>query len=210
MITAGVCVASPLAKDEITDEAIKALVSQLVSPNHAPEIHGIHAKYGTDFNRDVQKQVHRAWHELRRLAPRSFPFVFDHVSDKRYALTADSGDLDENYSVGFLCRDIVVSSLQPDVWDHKEGGTSFKRRPNQPDYVRHHGLLAPESAKEWWKTRKNLSLREMQLEVLEWVLAEEQKNPTKYTDQDRKKVQMELEALKSSSEPRKLGFPFAI
>jgi hypothetical protein len=209
LLLSAVCVAESPQKTEYADGDIEKLVAQLVSPNQPPDIQSTYAKYGPQFDRNAQKLVSKSWGELRRLAPRSFPFVFDHVADKRYALTQDSGDLDKNYSVGFLCRDILVSSLQPDVWDHKEGGTSYKRRPTQPDYISHYRLMNPESAKEWWKSRKDRSLRELQIEVLEWILVEEMKLPETYSDADLNKVQQQLRELNASREPRKLGFPFA-
>ena len=209
LIFAGVCVADPPEKTEYTDSDIEKLVAQLVSPNQAPEIPATSANYGPNFDRKAQKLVHESWQSLRRLAPRSFPFVFDSLEDKRYSLTEDSGDLEKNYTVGFLARDILVSSLQPDVWDHKEFGTSYRRRPRQPDYVSHYKLLSPKSAKDWWKTRKDRSLRELQIEVLAWIHAEERKAPEWYTDVDRNKIQKELDDLKASSVPRSLGFPFS-
>jgi hypothetical protein len=208
-LLSAICFAESPQETEYSARDIENLVAQLVSPNQPPEIHGTNAKYGPDFDRNAQKLVSKSWGELRQLAPRSFPFVFDHVADKRYALTQDSGDLDKNYSVGFLCRDILVSSLQPDVWDHKEGGTSYRRRPTQPDYISHYRLMNPESAKEWWKSRKDRTLRELQIEVLEWILVEEKKLPETYTVADLEKVQQELRDLTSSREPRKLSFPFA-
>ncbi len=208
-ILAGVCSADPPEKTEYTDADIEKLVAQLVSPNQAPEIQGTSAKYGPNFDRKAQKLIYESWQTLRRLAPRSFPFVFDSLGDKRYSLTEDSGDLEKNYTVGFLSRDILVSSLQPDVWGHKEFGTSYRRRPHQPDYVSHYKLLAPKSSKEWWKTRKDRSLRELQIEVLEWILVEERRAPEKYSDGDRNKIEKELDDLKASSVPRKLGFPFS-
>lgn len=209
LVLTSLCIAQSPQKTEYSDADIEKLVSQLVSPNQPPEIEGTNAKYGKSFDRNAQKLVSKSWSELRNLSPRSFPFVFEHVDDRRYALTQDSGDLDKNYSVGFLCRDILVSSLQPDVWDHKEGGTSFRRRPTQPDYIAHYQLLNPESAKEWWKSRKDRSLRELQIEVLEWIIVEEKKSPETYKQAELTKLLEELRDLRASSEPRKLDFPFA-
>jgi len=117
--------------------------------------------------------------------------------------------VDRNYTVGHLCRDILASHLQSDVWDHKPGGTSFRRRPSEPDYLKHHKLFEPEHAREWWAEHKDKSLRELQLEVLEWVLAEETKLPDKYTDAQREKVRQRLEALRKSKTPLKAGYPFS-
>lgn len=192
-----------------TDEEIAALVEQLVSPNSAPVVKSVYAEYPPGYDKVAQKKVHHAFHELRKLSPRSFPFLFDHMDDKRYCLTADAGDFDRNYTVGELCRDILSSHLQSDVWDHKSGGTSFRRRPDQPDYLAHHKLFEPKAAKEWWKTRKDKSLRELQIEVLEWVVEEEVKAPDKYPEAERAKIRETVKKLKASEKPLEPGFPFS-
>jgi hypothetical protein len=193
----------------ISDEQIEALVKDLVSPNKAPRTRGPSAQYPPGYDRDAQQRVLRAFHELRDLAPRSFPFLFDHFDDKRYALTADSGDVDRNYSVGELCRDILTSHLQSNIWDHKEGGTSFRRRPDEPDYIAHYKLFQPSHATKWWEERKTRSLRDLQIEVLEWVLAEETKLPEAFSDEQRERVEKRLTALRKSKTPRKAGYPFS-
>jgi hypothetical protein len=198
------------ADDETdSDEQIAELVRDLVSPNQAPRTGNPYAQYPVGYDRAAQKRVLRAFHKLRELAPRSFPFLFDHFDDKRYALTADSGDVDKNYTVGQLCRDVLVSHLQPDVWDHKEGGTSFRRRPSEPDYIGHYKLLQPEHAKKWWEERKEKSLRELQLEVLEWVIAEETRSPDKFSDAQQDRVRKRLAELRKSKAPLKPAYPFA-
>ncbi len=202
--------ASAIAADEpLTDAQITALVDQLVSPYEAPLTRGPYAKYPQGYDREAQNRVRRAFHQLRDLAPRSFPFLFERFDDKRYSLTADSGDLDRNYSVGELCRDILTSHLQSNVWDHKRGGTSIRRRPSEPDYIAQYKLFQPEHAKAWWEERKDKSLRELQLEVLEWVLAEETKSPETYSEDQRERVRKHLEELRQSKVPLKPGYPFA-
>jgi hypothetical protein len=196
-------------EETVTDEQMEALVNDLVSPNQAPRTGLPNAKYPAGYDHEAQKRVRRAFHKLRELAPRSFPFLFDHFDDKRYSLTADSGDTDKNYTVGKLCRDILASHLQSDEWDHKEGGTSFRSRPSEPDYLAHYKLFQAEHAKKWWAERKDKSLRELQLEVLEWVLAEETAAPEKYSDAQRERAKKRLNDLRESKSPLKPGFPFA-
>ncbi|MGD0900357.1 MAG: hypothetical protein ABR915_21200 [Thermoguttaceae bacterium] len=204
------CATELALAEEVSDAQIEKFVAQLASPNKAPRIViPVHPDYDPKFDHEGQKKVCAAWHKLRDLAPRSFPFLFDHFSDDRYALTEDAGDFYKNYSVGFLCRDILVSNLHPDVWDHKEFGTAFRRRPHQPDYVEHFKLLEPKSAREWYRTRTGLSLRELQIEVVEWVLQEEERLTKTYTNEDREAVRRELTELKASREPRRPSYPFA-
>jgi len=196
-------------EETLSNDQILALVNDLVSPNQAPRAGGPYAKYPAGYDHAAQKRVLRAFRKLRELAPRSFPFLFDRFDDRRYALTADSGDVDQNYTVGQLCRDILTSHLQPNVWDRKQGGTSFRRRPSEPDYLTHNKLFEPQHARTWWAERKDKSLRDLQLELLEWVLAEETRSPEKYGDAERDRVRQRLEALRKSNAPLKPGYPFA-
>jgi hypothetical protein len=102
-----------------------------------------------------------------------------------------------------------VGAVLLNIWDHKEGGTSFRRRPDEPDYIAHYKLFQPSQATKWWEERKNKSLRDLQIEVLEWVLAEETKSPEAFSDVQRERVEKQLTALRKSKTPMKPGYPFS-
>ena len=181
---------------------------QLVSPNQAPEDGSPRIKYPPDYDRKAQKVVLSAYYKLKDNAPRSFPFVSEHLADKRYALTEDAGDFMKNYLVRDLCRDVIVGNLQPDVWGHKPGGTSYRTRPRQPDYIRHFGVLGF-GKKDWWMAHRDKSLIDLQIEVMEFVVAEAKKQPDKYTQDELSKWNLELEKLQTTKTPRRTPSMFS-
>jgi hypothetical protein len=82
-------------------------------------------------------------------------------------------------------------------------GTSFRRRPNQPDYIDHFGLTSPARAAEWWKTHQGKSLAELQIEVMEWIIAEAEKQPDKYKGKEMDSVRDVLKQVQLSKTPRR-------
>jgi hypothetical protein len=181
-----------------SEREINALIAQLVSPNRAPDDkNGPDATYPVGYDRDAQKRVRRAWSQLHRLGHRAFPYLFDHFDDKRYSFTADDGPADMNWSVGLACSDILVCHLQP-----------YGIR-GQPSYAKHYNLRTSAGAKLWWETRKDKSLRELQIETLEWVIAEEARTPLRYSDQERLYLHDLLAKLRAGSVPLAPSVPWS-
>ena len=193
----------------ISDEQITVLVGQLASPNRPPPTGVPNAEDAPGYDQEAQKKVLRAFHQLRGLAPRSFPFLFGHVSDERYSLTVVSGKAGKNFSVGQVCREILTSNLQSPACRRRTASTNVKHRPYPPDYLSAHKLFQPDEAKEWWESRKNKSLRELQIEVLEWTLIEEIKASDRYLDEDRERLRKALRDLRASRNPLEPGTPFS-
>lgn len=192
-----------------SEEEINQLIADLVSPNVAPVRKGPRAVYPEGFDRGAQGKVFRAFRKLHALGPKAFPYLFDHFDDKRYSLTGDGGEAEVNKSVGQLCVHIVVSHIQPYAGSANPGARFYQRRPDAPNYFHHFKLRDPISAREWWQTHQDKSLRELQIEVLEWVIAEEDKIPEKYNEVDRDKLRTKLDNLQKSDQPLKPSWPFA-
>ena len=164
-----------------SEKEINTLVKQLVSPNRAPKTEGADAEYPASYDRDAQERVRHAWSQLHRMeGHRVFPYLFEHFDDKRYSFTADGGSSDVNWSVGRACSDILICHLQP-YGGIAHSGDHPGIRP-RPSYSQHHNLRTAAGAKLWWETRKDKSLRDLQIEALEWVIAEEAKTPKTYPD----------------------------
>jgi hypothetical protein len=191
-----------------SEEEIKTLVQQLVSPNQAPVTKSPYAKYPAGYDERAQERVLDAWLQLRRLGPRAFPYLFDFVDDKRYSFTADGGAADVNWSVGQACLDRIRCSLQPYGPHYLAGEDDPRGFPRRPNYVRHHNIHEPAGAKTWWETRKDKSLRELQIETLEWVIAEEAKTPEKYSNRERAFLKKVLTKLRTAKEPLKPSVPW--
>jgi hypothetical protein len=67
----------------------------------------------------------------------------------------------------------------------------------------------PKSFEEWWKTHRTKTLRDLQIEALEWTIAEEEKRPKDYSVEERSELRQMLKELRQSKEALKPGWPFA-
>jgi hypothetical protein len=87
--------------------------------------------------------------------------------------------------------------------DRARGKIKFdpRERPIRPNYLKHNNLWDPKAAAAWWEQRKDKSLRELQLEALQWVLAEEQKAPKQYSEEDRAYLKELISKLEAGTEP---------
>jgi hypothetical protein len=165
---------------------IKALIDQLVSPNPAPIIDGARNRLPSGFGLKKQEQVHRAVTKLRQLGPRAFPFLIERWGDQRYCLSTCFA-ASANHTVGVVCRSIIYDQLEPyGPWPVCYG----PGRPSRlrPDYQATF-LGSQESARQWWGKNQHKTLRQMQLEVLDWVIAEEAKRPQDFKDGEREHLQ---------------------
>lgn len=182
-----------------------SLVTALRSTNQKPSIDSTgRYKLPPGFDLTVQSKVLAAWDNLVLKQTEAFPQLIEHCDDKDYSTSVASTIFEHwhNWTVGQSCREIVASNLQP----YGTLVTSALRqnpagRLHRPHYC-FANLRTREQAAQWWKARQNKSLRELQIEVLEWILAEEQKEANKYAD-DIALLKPRLETLKKSTEPLK-------
>ncbi|MCC7422735.1 MAG: hypothetical protein IT428_20840 [Planctomycetaceae bacterium] len=189
--------------EDVTKEKVDALVAQLVSPNKAPEIPSASARYPAGYDRKAQEKVYETFFSLQKLGPPAFPYLIEHFGDKRYSFTDDAGSAARNWSVGAACYDVVRYQLQPDkTWR----GLGKTPRPSYPGHIKLHD---PKSAKHWWETHKGKSLRELQTEALEWIIAEETHMPEKYDDEETSSLRDLLKTLRAEDKPLDPGVPWA-
>jgi hypothetical protein len=192
-----------------TANEIKALIDRLVSPNPAPDTDKLKASearadrgFPRDFDHKKQKQVHRAVAKLMELGPRAFPFLIERWEDKRYCLTTAVAAY-VNESVGDVCRSIIADQLQP-YGIHQKGYADPRGKPLRPNYAGTF-LKSQKVARQWWKKHKDKTLRQMQLEVLDWVIAGEAKRPRDFTDAERRELQNLRKELVKGGKPLRLG-----
>lgn len=195
-----------IAEEKVTQETVDALVDRLASPNPAPTIRQT-AKYPPGYDKAAQEDVSRAYSELCDLGPAAFPFLFDRFTDKRYSLTADGGAAEHNYTVGDVCYFAVEYQLQPyGTFTEGKGDPRFReRRPHYPEHIQ---LEDPQAARKWWESHKHMTLHEMQIEVLQWVIDEEAKSPKDFEAVERKWLSRQLNSLKKSKKPLPMGSPW--
>ena len=208
-------VAAPsLPSDQpIPEEEIDALVEQLVSPNPAPDTKvGPTAEYPEGYDRKAQKRVRAAQQKLRELGTAAFPHLIKRLNDDRYSFTAQGLQADKNWTVGQACQHIIDGQLEPFTGSPWAMGWRFgddpKRRILRPSYCRHNGLHSPERAADWWRAHKDTSLLDLQIESIEWTIAEEAKNPDKYPDEEHKHMREFLKKARSAEKPLMWSVPY--
>ena len=179
--------AANLRGGEDKAQAIRAALDQLVSPNPSPKVipSGDEA-YELPEGFDVAKQhdVDAAVFSLRNSGPAAFPDLIERWGDVRYCTTrasALSGSC-HNASVGDVCRAIIYDQLQP--YGGFQEAPGRRSLPRRPEYVRTF-LQTQDQAAAWCNTHGKKSPFEMQLLVLDWVIAEENKRPADFADTER-------------------------
>jgi hypothetical protein len=182
-----------------TDAEIKALVDQLVNPNPRPMTNkSPRFRYPKDFDHEKERKVDEARRKLLDLGTRAFPFLIERWDDHRYSLVTCNGlsGAYDTMNVGSVCYAIVYSQVQPyGTWAENKVGDP-RSVPGRPGY----SLGEKKEALIWWEKNKSKSLKEIQLEVLDWVIAEETKKPKSYIDEERKALaDMRAELVKTGN-----------
>ena len=76
-----------------------------------------------------------------------------------------------------------------------------RTHPLRPSYIKHYKLDNPKAAMKWWRQRKDKSLRELQIEALEWVMGREGKSPKEYSVVERRFLRRKLNKLRAGNTP---------
>jgi hypothetical protein len=163
--------AEPVAepKKKWTEQEIKELIDNLVSPNPKPITEDDDYRLSPSFDRDKQKLVRKAFSELKSVGPQAFPFLIDRWDDERYCLTTSYGTNGycHNENVGTVCKMIFFDQIQ--TYGSWSGfADSFNDKLAwRPDYPAHF-LSTKTDAKKWCEEHKDKTLAEIQLEVLDF------------------------------------------
>ncbi len=201
----------------ITGQEIKALVDNLISPNPKPITGDEDPKEAPDyrippgFDQEKQELVRKAVVDLKGLGIRAFPFLIDRWDDDRYCLTISEGlnGYCRNQTVGKTCKMIIFDQIQP--YGNWQGiadpaGLKLAWRPSYPNEF----FASKQDAKKWYEKHKDKSLVEIQLEVLDWVIAEEAKNSEQYPEKEREFLQKTRKDLVESKKPIARGHYYPI
>lgn len=197
-----------IGEDGAVAKRVDELVEQLASKNPSPrEVKGSTAEFPAGFDKNLQKPVYKAYRELNALGKAAFPQLIAHFDDARYALTADGGSMDKNFTVGELCYYLVELQIQPDKgWAAGPGDPRFRRfRPHFPTHI---GLRDKSAALKWWEASKDKSLVEIQIAVTEWTIAEEEKVPAEFSQEEHEDLARRLRELRSTGKPLPAAVPW--
>lgn len=188
-------------KKPATKQEIETLVARLISPNPKPITGDDDKSVAPDyrlppgFDKAKQLPVLQARVDLAELGLQAFPYLIDKWDDKQHCITMfhSLSEYSHNVTVGFVCQKILFDQLQPySIWPRSEDDPRGK--PKRPSYPSAH-LRNQREAREWWEKHKTKTMFEIQLEVLDWVIAEEAKRPADYSDEEREFVKMIREEL---------------
>jgi hypothetical protein len=204
------CVEAAPSRSEIV-----SLIDQLVSPNSQPKIDAPDAIYPNGFDKAAQGRVNDAFNKLTEIGLPAFPYLQARFGDERYCFTRDAGPAEENYSVGYVCKLIIDRQLQPcgyftrgakDKTGREEDPRTHSRRPS---YFEHFELDKSRTFESWWNVHKNKSMRDIQIEVLEWIVTREKRKPKDYSENEIACLKTMLAKLRKSDQAFPPYFPFS-
>ncbi len=195
-------------KSPPTEREITALIEQLVSPNVVTPTDDCWPEHPPNYDREAQKRVLAAMQELRAMGLPAFPHLLARIDDKRYCLTEDAASCEFAFSVGTICYRTVDTHLQP-YGPHTKGEGDPRERASRPNYIRQQKLTTPKVFQTWWKVSKDKTMRDVQIEVLEWTIAEEERRPKDFSVEERKYLKGVLIGLRKSDKALPPRWPFA-
>jgi hypothetical protein len=182
-------------KPKASADEIKKLIVQLHSPNK-PRLLPF-SETPSDFDATAQKRVAEAVAKLRAIGFAAFPYLIEHFDDNSYCISGDTGCSGMNTTVGNICFFIFKSNLIP-YGTQAETTEEVRHVARRPIYTTALKLDEPKAAQAWWKAHQKKSLHDLQLEVLKWTMDEEAKHPDDFTDDERVRLETELERLQKS------------
>ena len=168
------------------------LIQDLVSPNKPPVTQNRssgNVKFPVGYDVAAQRKINDARQQLHDNFEESLPYLIAALDDNRYCMTINWADGDGFYndSVGATCRNIIESQLEvyrdmimfsgPQHW-HKYDYTPISR--------------------EWWQTRRDRKLYELQIEAVEWAIQRFQTGDDSDPRFEREKQLSDLRALRDS------------
>jgi hypothetical protein len=180
------------------------LVRRLVSPNPAPVIADGRKRptYPYEYSHESQKQVINAWESLIESGTKAFPVLIENSDDKRYSCTlnpkTDRVNEWQNWDAGAICRSIIY--VQVDVYQRALPYSGVHRPSYMSQWTTKDDLL------RWWNQRKMKGLRDMQIEAVEWAIAQERAQVSSFEDERKRQDILKalndvLERLKMSPNP---------
>jgi hypothetical protein len=197
------------AQDVNTNNDMKDLVEKLASPNPAPKYGNGDVAYPKNYDKKKQEQVYDARLKIYQLGTKAFPYLLAHIDDERYSFVGDSGPTDQTWTVGKHSRDIVRSQVEAysNWWSFSAGAEDEdpRSRERRPSYCAQF-FKDKKTAAAWWEKHQSKTLYEIQVEALQWVIAEEASKPNDFSNEEKKYLDSKLKELLSTKQPLKPFF----
>jgi hypothetical protein len=148
------------------------LAAALASPNAPPTVNGQHIEYPDGYDAKAQERVRAAEQELKRRGVGAFPCLIEHLDDAHYSYSEYYGQW-RNNSVGEICYYIIEDQVEPDGCDYTKREAAGGKTVEKPWYIYTTHLNG--HLRNWWKERSGRTLRELQIEALQWEIEQERK-----------------------------------
>jgi hypothetical protein len=187
---------APYTRPAPHDPAIAALIDQLGS-KFPPYVFSHPGDPDPEWPSDREMEARkpdeeRVWEvrgRLKSLGLAAFSDLVANCDDPRFSYIM-AVQAYHNYSVGEACFFIIQEQVSPDedfyLSRHRPGGGTFV----QPFYM--NTIRQNPGLRAWWEGHKNLTLRDLQVEALEWTI--QQEKVTGFTDDvERRRVLDPLE-----------------
>lgn len=130
-----------------------------------------------EYDVKAQERVKKAYAELVALGKDAFPLLIEHLNDKEYSLSFSTA-IWRSFTVGEAC--FMIINDQIDII-----GMTYKGRIGKDGkdhtYVGYFeqfcsgAWFTKDGIERWWKENQDKSLREMQIQVLQWKIENEKK-----------------------------------
>ncbi|GEM_PF-3191762 len=144
---------------------IHSLIEQLASTNAPPN-----RPFGPlpdGYDEKAQELVEEAQTKLLAKGTAAFPLLIAHQEDARYCGTYPTSIL-RDFTVGEICLQIIERQIDLRLGSYKGRTGADGESHGPPDYLQEHRPLD-----RWWAKRSHLSLRDIQIEVMEWTITQE-------------------------------------
>ena len=157
------------AGDEGTDQRIRALIDKLAISEQPASKEPL-VTYNNPRNAELVKQVHSTANELEKFGMAAFPHLIAHLDDSRQSVPF-SRVLPS--TVGDACLSIAMRQIYALPDGYSDTAALFRRGADgklheQPVWSRQ--IYDGVGVHKWLTDRKGKTLRELQLEAVEWVL----------------------------------------
>jgi len=189
----------------------RAMVEALGNRNPVPGIDADHqAVFPKRYDSSEYVRAARAFYVLIDHAEDAWPEIVGHLNDDRYSITI-SHDIDSssgyahNWTVGDVCREIVVGALTGSYLQHvhTDKKSYYRLEKFLPD--KRGSMIGKDILKAWCDARSTKRLYELQIEVCQWAVAEVEKGGFERVSKSERLewiagIKSEIERLKTSKQ----------
>lgn len=161
-----------LAEEGSNSPTTSKLVARLESRNKEPGIRNpdLRPSFDAGFDWTEQRRVWNAIKDLVGAAAIEWDSLTANIENKSYCITIETeSGFFYNWTVGHVCRSIVVQTLSEAYFRTLDHGTTkaFYLKFRYPEFARE-----PQELKEWLHARRGKTIAQLQADACEWAIDE--------------------------------------